>query len=445
MTPFVAILTLATAPALAAPPGPVALDGLEALEHVPLPGAPEPLSLRVRALEGLLVIEAPQRAVRAVARAVRRAPRAVCAGLEERPTEVRLRCRSNRIVAHLVRRAEGYLLEIGETRGLPWDGDDGPPLVSFSPPALGLGEPCPGSTPAGRAECQLARGDRPAARASLEEITEGPARGLAALRLGDLAFATGDVRAATEHWGRAQGQPWERLAAVRLCETSWACLADSRAESLYATEGLPQPLAWDLALRHARALAFLGRPVEASRSLVTKGPAASPCSAAPPLCRRLAQAALLTPGPDATDALLLWVEIPERDHGPAAYEAEVAVAAVAEREGAPLFAANVLAAAAGHVPAHDLRDHLLRTSELYLAGGDRVRAGVVLEFARARAGKKGLVGSRWAAVVRGVAGQGEPPPHFRERAPGAAAASALLAGADRAVQAARAIVEGGSK
>src|SRR3990172_3877205 len=56
-----------------------------------------------------------------------------------------------------------------------------------------------------------------------------------------------------------------------------------------------------------------------------------------------------------------------------------------------------------HPPAADLEGHLLRTSELYLLAGDRVRAGVVVEFARARAGEKGLRGSRWAAVARAAA------------------------------------------
>jgi hypothetical protein len=315
-------------------------------------------------------------------------------------------------------------------------------LVAFDPPSLGLGATCPGSTPAGRAECHLARGNRAAARAALEEITDGPTRSFAELRLGDLAFAEGDVPAAAERWSRAQGQPWERIAAARLCELSWSCVASARAESLYAIEGLPQPLARDLALRRARALAFLGRPAEGARSLVTGEPRTSPCAAAPAVCRGVARAALLAPGPEAADALLLWLEIPERDHGPDAYETEVAVAAIAEREGAPIFAASVLAAAAGHVPAHELRGHLLRTSELYIAGGDRVRAGVVLEFARARAGKKGLVGKRWAAVARAVAGRGSPSPHARPRAPSTADTSALLAAADRSARAARGIVEG---
>jgi hypothetical protein len=128
VTLLVAILTLTAmttvtaTPTLAEPPRPIAVDAVESIEHVPLPSVGGPLSVRVRALEALVVIEAPSRSIPALARATRAAPRAVCTGLEERPSELRLRCRSKRIVARLVKREGGYLLEISETRGLPWDG-----------------------------------------------------------------------------------------------------------------------------------------------------------------------------------------------------------------------------------------------------------------------------------------------------------------------------------
>jgi hypothetical protein len=252
------------------------------------------------------------------------------------------------------------------------------------------------------------------------------------LRLGDLAYAAGDPRGAATHWALTHGGPWERVAAARLCELSLSCTAGAGAAELYAGAGLPPPLARDLALRRARALAFLGQPLEAVRALGAAGPGV--CSAAFAPCQRIALLALRVPGPGALEALALWVELPGRDRGPAAHEAEVAAAAVAEREGAPAFAANVLAAAAARVPRRALQDHLLRTAELYLAAGDRVRAGVVLDFARIRAGKKPLPGERWAAVAHRVAGPKRP--LKREAEP---AAEPLLAAADRAVQAAHAV------
>jgi hypothetical protein len=442
VTLLAAILTLTTA---AAPAGRVPVDGLEALEHVPLPGVRGPLGLRVRAIEALIVLSTRSRSTPALTRAIRKAPRAVCAGLEERPFEIHLRCRSNRIVARLLPRAGGYLLEIGETRGLPWDGEDGPPLSSFSPDTIGLGDPCPGSTPAGKAECLLAQGDRARARRAFESIQDGPDKDFAELRRGDLAHAAGEIHAAIQAWGRVEGQPWQRIAAARLCETSWRCLVGARTVTLYATDGLPGPLARDLLLRRARALAFLGRLMEGVRALLPHSTDELPCAAAPSLCRRLALVALHTPGPDALDGLFLWLETPGRDRGPDAYEAVVAASDTARRQGAPLFAANILAAAAGIVPAAVLVPHLLQTAELYLAGGDRVRAGVVLEFARARAGRR-LTGPRWAAVARAASARtaAPPPAPAPVRADDQHAGDAeLLAAASRAAEAARAALGGG--
>lgn len=428
MTSLVALLTLAAAAAPAAPPP--AVDGIEAIEHVPLPATAGPLRVRVRALESAVVLEAPRDAA-AVARAVRAAPRAVCPGMSVEGAEVRLACRSRRLVARLTPRAGGALLEIWETRGLPWEGDDAPPLLPLDPPAAGLGHGCPGSTPGGRAECALGRGDREAARAALAEaaVQPGPEAGHAALRLGDLAYAAGDLRAAATHWAHAQGQPWDRVAAARLCELSFACVAAAGAPPA----GLPDALARDLALRRGRALAFAGRAGEGLREIAAD--AAPACASAPATCQRVALLALREPGPAAVEALALWIDLPARGRGPAAFDAEVAAAAVAELVGAPAFAANVLAAAAAHAPPAALPGHLLRTAELYLAANDRIRAGVVLEFARTRAGRAGLAGPRWAAVARGVAAVRRPAP----REARVSDASALVAAADRAVRAARAL------
>lgn len=444
MTPYAAILTLTASAAASAPPS-LGIDGLEAIEHVPLPAATaRPPSLRVQALDALVVLGIPSRTSPDLVRALRKAPRAICPDLEERPFEVHLKCRSRRIVARLVPHETGPLLEIGETRGLPWGGVDGPPLLSFDPPEIGLGDPCPGSTPAGRAECLLGRGDRAGARAAFEQIADGPGLDLAQLRLGDLALDAGDLRAAVRAWERVRNEPWQRLAAARLCEASWTCLSAARSDALYATQGLPDPLSRDLTLRQVRALGFLDRFTEASRKLLGANSGQGPCVTAPALCRRTCLLALRAPGPDAIEGLLLWLELPDRGRGDASYELELAAAAAAERSGAPLFGANVLAAAVGHVPPRALPEHLLRTCELYLAGGDRVRAGVVLEFARSRLGRKGLAGPRWAAIARDTAGAAHAAAHAVERAPSQVEhESELLAAAVRSAENARALAQGG--
>ncbi|HEX7622990.1 MAG TPA: hypothetical protein VF400_05420, partial [Anaeromyxobacteraceae bacterium] len=251
MTLLAAILTLATAAdplavAPAGPPGAVALDGIESIEHIELPPVKGPVTLTVRALEGALVLEAPQGAA-AIARRMRRTQRTVCPGVVEGDGEVRLTCRSRRIVARLVPRPSGWLLEVNETRGLPWGGLDAPPLVAWDPNDLDFGRPCPGSTPAGRAECLIAS-DVAGARALLVEENSAHAM----LRLGDLAFAAGDLRGAATQWALTRGGPWERVAAARLCELSVPCTAGAGAAELYAGAGLPPPLARDLALRRAR-------------------------------------------------------------------------------------------------------------------------------------------------------------------------------------------------
>jgi hypothetical protein len=438
VTPLVALLTL-----LAGPPAPAsaagrALDGYEALEHVALPDVGAPLALRVRSLERRIELSAP-RGLDRLAQAARRAPRAICPEVARAAAGVVLRCRSNRLVARLVPRAGGTLLEIGEARGLPWTGDDAPPLVPYEPVSARLGEACPGSTPGGQAECLLAQGDVAAARAVL---VLDPGGAHAELRLGDLALADGDARAAATHWARVQGAPWERVAAARMCELAAPCLGAPGSDALYAIDDLPAPVARDLLLRRARALAFAGRGLDGLRHLLLAPPdAAGACASAPATCQRIAVAALTSPAA-GVDALTLWLDLPSRSAGPSAYEAEVAAAAIAAREGAPTFAANVLAAAAAHAPATELTEHLLRTAELYLETGDRVRAGVVIEFASARGGEKALQGPRWSAVRRRLVAApprlpaaARPGLDFPELPP-------LVADAARAARDARAVAEG---
>ncbi len=433
VTPLVAILTLAGRTAFAAPLAP--FDSVEGIDHVALPAVPGPLRLEVRALDRLIAIEAPRGAA-ALATAARKAPRAICSTVEVTGGGLVLRCRSNRIVARLFERPGGSLLEVAEVRALPWTGPDAPPLVPFDPQAAGLGEACPGSTASVRGECLLAEGELDRARAALAEIREGPALAHASLRLGDLAFLEGDLHAAATHWGRVEADPWKRLAAIRLGELLPAGPGSAHGDALYATDGLPAPLALDVILRHARALAFGGRMLDAVLLLGKDA-----CASAP-ICQRIVTLAMRSPGAAAVEALALWLESPDRDRGPGAFEAERAAADVAEREGAPAFAANILAAAAARAPAYALSQHLLRTAELYLEAGDRVRAGVVLKFARARAGRRGLPGPRWAAVARSARAR-DPAPRT-EPPPGAAPqADASLEAAGRATLAARALDSGG--
>ncbi len=377
------------------------LEGIERVDRALLPRLGDPVSIRVHALESLVVVDAPN-AAPALVKALRLSPLAVCPDVDETTTGAVLHCRSRRIVAHLIRSDAGYVLDVAETRGLPWDGEDGAPIIAFDPREAGLGAGCPGSTPAGRAECLLARGQRTEAHALLDGAHGAAAEESVALRRGDLAHAQGDVLAATSSWTRARGRTWERLAAARLCELSWACIGSSRLDDVYATADLPEWAQRDLRVRHARTLAFLGRSAQAAEMLVASAPALNGCASARALCRDIAATALADAGPRSLDALALWLSFPDAQRSPAGHQATATAASVAEREGAPIFAANLLASAAGEVPTRLLREHLLRTAELYVSGGDLVRAGVIVEFARTRAGEAALAGPRWATVLQAI-------------------------------------------
>jgi hypothetical protein len=436
VTLFAAVLTLSTSSAAAAGPLPplAPFDVVEAVDHIALPAVPGPVQLEVRALERQVVIEAP-RGIRPIAAAISKGLRAVCAEVEVAGAEARLRCRSARIVARIAPRRGGSVLEVAAVRPLPWMGSDAPPLLPFDPKRTGLGEPCPGSTASGRAECLLAQGDRTGARAALSEVVEGSLRPHASLRLGDLDFLEGDLSAAARRWSGVRGLPWERMAAIRLHELSPSRLGAAEYEALYSTDGLPEPMAREVLLRRARGLAFDGRLQDAVNLLE---PAA--CTSVP-VCLDILALALRDPGPVSADALAVWADLTDRGTGRAAFEAETAAADVAAREGAPAFAANVLAGAVPRVPEAALPAHLLRTAELFLAADDTVRAEVVLEFARARAGRS-VTGPRGAGGARAGAAAEPASPEARAALLHADASAALEA-ARRATQAAKEITSGG--
>lgn len=429
MTPFVAILTLT----LTAPVASQGMDGVKALEHLPLPALGGPVSLQIRSLEGILVLEAP-RAPQKLFLAVQKAPRSLCPGLDRTSLGVRLSCRSKRLVARIAATPTGHLVTIQESNGLPWSGEDAPPFVPLVVARRGE-ERCPGTTPEREAECMMEQGRRASARKLFNLVALAQSSDLAFLRLGDLAHGAGDMGSALASWNRVRGEPWTRLAAVRRCELSWSCIGKPGVESIYASEGLPLPLAQEMKLRRARTIAFLDRPLEALRELLQESGNDSPCNAHPELCRRIATVALAHPGSDGLEALLHWLQIPERDRGAGAYENALAAAGIAEKQGAPHFAANILAAAVTHVPPRALSEHLLRTIEDYLASEDTVRAEVVLRFARTRF--RNLKGPRWAAVTKGVQLQPARLPPFPVPDVGEE-----LAAADRVVQAVRAATGG---
>jgi len=417
---LVAILTLAF---------PAAGDGVCALERISLPALPGSVTLRVEPLESRLVLSAPHVGHR-LAKALRARAPSICPHVEEAEDEVRLGCRSRRLSASMLTLGRSAALEIRELSGLPVAGDEGFPLLPWDTAALGLSG-CPGETPAARGECLLAHGDRNGARRAFAEADGDEARGPAALRLGDLALLDGDSRSAGLFWLQATAEPWNRLGAARACEIS-DCSSRESSDALFRGEDLPAPLAADLAIHGARAAAYRGRLLEAAVRLRNRPGA---CEAVPGLCDRVLLAALRGPAAVSEGALLLYLADHTRERGPLALELALAAAARAQASGAPEFAGNSLAAVTSLVPNDRLPEHLLRTAEVYVAAGDRVRAGVVLEYARVHLGRK-VAGSRWAAVRRALKAGGRAP---SAQVPNASVDAPELATAMAALERARAL------
>jgi hypothetical protein len=339
-----------------------------------------------------------------LARGLRAVSRSLCPQVAMDGHEVVLTCRSRFLAASLVPHAGGRSLEVRELQVPPWSGRDGGPVVPLDPVRLTIGPPCPGGEPVAAAECALATGQAHRAEELFREAIGGPDAALAALRLGDLAARAGDLPGAIRRWKEVSpASPLARLSAARLCETDPRCIQSRRASYLFAPGDAPPALRADLLLRSARLEAFHGKALEAAQSLAGEQRPDGACAAEPVLCRDVLLAALREPGARGAQALALYLETPSRDRGHLAPELAAAAAERAADSGAPVFAANLLSAVSGAVPPGRLSAHLARAAELYLHGGDRTRAGVVLEFARSRLPRAELASARWARLAR-VAG-----------------------------------------
>ena len=423
VAPLAALLTLAL-PAAAATGG---VDLTESIERIPLP-AELSVSLRVEPLASRVVLGSADAA--ALARRVRAASRALCPEVGVEGGEVVLRCATRDIAAGMVPYPGGQYLELRQLQVPPWSGRDGLPVVPFEPEKLNLGSHCPGDGNAAVGECALTTGHWDVAEKSFREALSGPHSDLSALRMGDLAARAGNLREAVAMWRRVSpSTAYGRLAGVRLCEVDPKCLHSPRAAILFAPGETPAPFREDLLLRQARMDAFQGRALEAAQALAREHGPTGACSAEPVLCADILLAALREPGARGVQALSLYLETPSRDRGPGAVALARAASDQAATNGAPVFAANLLANTSGEVPQGQLSDHLARATELYLSGDDRVRAGVLLDFARSRLTKAELASPRWTRLSRGVASR------YLPTAP--APKPAEVAGAEEELRAAR--------
>ncbi len=398
------ILTIAwAAPVFAAgtPPPAAPDDGAPRLadiltwEEIPLPARSQQATIEVDAMGARIIVHLSPRG----AATWREKASAICPRHRVEGSRLILECRSRQLAARISHRKGRASLAIYELRGLPDSpGFDAAPKTFWDPSVLGLGSSCPGDSAFARGECALAQGWKAEALRQFEEALQDPkTRRPALIRLGDLAAWSGDTVGAGERYQEAGwAGTWGRLAAARLCELFGACLGRREERRIFDPAGLPEPLRGELTLRHARALAFRGE-LEAAAAILTKE--ASSCGLAPDLCSRIAVEAMRSDRPlDTTAGLSLYLRLPDRTSGPLTFDLSQSAAEVAAALGAPIFGANVLAIASDFAPATKLDAHLRRTAELYLEGDDRVRAGVIVDFARGRLSRGALGSKAWLAI-----------------------------------------------
>jgi hypothetical protein len=406
-------------------------------ERINLPAEASQAELVARPFTQEWVLRVPDGAAAAIAARLNGTSR-LCPDVSSGPGEVILSCVTARLRATLVRDAGGTAVSLFRLSVPPWrPEDEGPPLVSFDLEELQLGG-CPGDTPAVQGECALWAGDRATARARFEEAARAGPSPLAELRLGDLALADDEPEEAMAHWRRARTAPWGRLASARICELEPKCLASESLDAVYDITAVEHALRADMVLRRVRLTAFSGDLVAAARRLSAESQPGGACYPASIWCRHLLLLALRVSSPAGAEALPAYLDLYARREGPLALELVRAAAVQAEREGAPVFAANLLASSTGSIPAGELDAHLLRTTSLYLEGADRARADEIYRYARVHLGDATLRAPRWAALKKEL----RPPPR---PAPPAEGEDPVITAAKAAVEAARLLPPAGDQ
>jgi tetratricopeptide (TPR) repeat protein len=318
-----------------------------------------------------------------------------------------LHCTTRRLWAAVNEDKRGAYLDLRQLRGMPWGaGPDSVPIRAWPISALRLPDTCPGEIPVVKAECALLKGEIDDAKKYYAEGLEGPDAPLARLRLGDFALAEGDVEKALALYARIQPTGLlGRMAQVRECELLGSCLTPSASKEVAATLGVPEPLKSELELYAIRRELVAGR-VDAAMAQLAERIIEVPslCRDATALCQRLVRAGLTHDDEQVRANALSAYLAEEVRRGP--YEEDLArvAANTAEALGAPVFAATVLSSLTPRVPREELAAHLLRITQLYLAGGDRVRAEVVIDYAQQKLGAAETSGAAWrqsrAAMTR---------------------------------------------
>lgn len=300
-----------------------------------------------------------------------------------------LQCKSHRVWAQLEHDARGTYVDVRELTAFNWtDRNSEIPMAAWTLKELSIPDACPGTGAAARAECAWIAGDLSAAKSAWDEALGGPDVGLARLRLGDLALRSGDVETAMKLYSAVTtAGPVGRLAAVRACELIGTCFSVTESARVANEEGLALPFAREMALFTMRRDVLAGRERAAVTMLVGRLEKDSQlCENAIAFCQKLVEAGLESEDVEARIAALSAFLTEALRHGPREVELSLAAAQTAREIGAPGFAAAVLASNTPRVAPSQLSSHLQQIAQLYLAAGDRVRAGVILEYAEGKLG-----------------------------------------------------------
>jgi hypothetical protein len=403
---FGALILSAAQPEAALPAvRPSAITDFISAERLLLPSLRRPATVTVDPLGATIELRVPNAAQMALR--LRPLLGTICPIVESRLDVVRLHCRTRHLDAELTIAGGRSFLDIRELRGLPYRGPEQQLQSAYDPARFSAADGCPGGTPAARGECAMAAG-RPNEAALQFRLAIGTAQhAWGAVRLGDLAVSSGDISGALKLYQRAgTSGPFGRLALLRTCELTGACLEDPRAFA-FSTVALPEPIATEVALRAARADTFEGRVGVAIGRLgaVLAAEESQPfCDQIGMLfCRRLVLDLLERSDAESGHrAIELYLALPRRLEGPMILELARAAAEKSAALGAPIFAGNIMTSVFSAVEPEGMRDYLLRTAELYVMGHDWARAHLVLEYAESRLVGRQISDVKWMALRAGL-------------------------------------------
>ncbi|MDX2013826.1 MAG: hypothetical protein SFW67_26760 [Myxococcaceae bacterium] len=346
----------------------------------------------------------------------------LCPKVQQRRVEVALECTTRRLWAAVGEDAQGLYLDVRTLRGVTWTWDaNAVPLQPWPLKPLGIPDACPGTSDAVKAECLLAEGRLFEAEELYTAAIRGVDAHLARVRLGDLAMLRGDAEGALAWYAKVTSAgPAARMAELRLCDLTGSCLG-LKPPTL---AGLPPEMELEARLHLIRQDLAIDRDRQAMQQLIAQLEAKRPiCQRTRAFCQKAVAAALASDDEETVSLALSAFATAGLGEGPFGVEVSQAAAAAAEAAGAPAFAATVLSALSGKLPADELDRHLQHVTRLYLAAGDVVRAGYIVEYASQKLPPATFRARAWSALSRAttpgrvVAVNRAPPAPLAQRLP----------------------------